>query len=167
MERFAVSLKLTRDAKRKIQSEFQAMLKGQSRKSKRIKCLYQNCNRTFSSLYCLKRHFINVHKSVKRFKCIICGRGFSQRQYMMEHIYTHTKFNPYKCGVDGCQETFKQKSRLCIHRKQSHQCVYMVGSNAKKRLRPEDQAKDKEESAEESNHQHQCNHNHSCQPEQS
>ena len=145
MERFAVSLKLTRDAKRKIQSEFQAMLKGQSRKSKRIKCLYQNCNRTFSSLYCLKRHFINVHKSVKRFKCIICGRGFSQRQYMMEHIYTHTKFNPYKCGIDGCQETFKQKSRLCIHRKQSHQCVYMVGSNAKKRLRPEDQAKEGEE----------------------
>ena len=107
MERFAVSLKLTRDAKRKIQSEFQAMLKGQSLKSKRIKCLYNNCNRTFSSLYCLKRHFINVHKSVKRFKCIICGRGFSQRQYMMEHIYTHTKFNPYKCGIDGCQETFK------------------------------------------------------------
>lgn len=107
MERYAVNLKLTREAKRKIQAEFQEMLKGQDLKSKQIKCLKNNCNRTFSSLYCLKRHFINVHKAVKRFKCLICGRGFSQRQYMMEHIYTHTKCNPYKCGIDGCEETFK------------------------------------------------------------
>ena len=52
----------------------------------------------------------------------------------MEHIYSHTKQNPYVCGIDGCQELFKQKSRLCVHRKQCHQYSCQVGSNAKKKI---------------------------------
>ena len=77
VEKFAKSMKLSREAKQQSQEEYQAMLKGQDPEKKEFRCLQDNCNRTFSSLYCLKRHFINIHKEVRRFQCNICDRTFS------------------------------------------------------------------------------------------
>ena len=28
----------------------------------------------------------------------------------------HTKAKPFVCGINGCQETFRQRGKLCLHR---------------------------------------------------
>jgi KRAB domain-containing zinc finger protein len=46
-------------------------------------------------------------------KCHICGRGFSVKSYLHNHIRTHTGDKPYKCDV--CGKGFSQNSILQNH----------------------------------------------------
>ena len=60
------------------------------------------------------------HMGLKRFECNICGRKFSQGQCLKEHINSHTSTYLYACDVEGCNEKFKQRSRLSFHKKKLH-----------------------------------------------
>ncbi len=44
-------------------------------------------------------------------------------QYLEEHEYTHTGEKPYVCGINGCAETFRQRGKLSIHKKNAHNSV--------------------------------------------
>lgn len=83
-------------------------------------CTMANCGKTFSSRFCLKRHLITLHMGFKRFVCNVCGRNFAQKQYLTEHINTHTQNHPYACDFPGCTKKFKQRSRQCLHKKLQH-----------------------------------------------
>ncbi|WAR18152.1 ZNF91-like protein [Mya arenaria] len=48
--------------------------------------------------------------SKKKHKCRICGRGFARRQYVEDHLRTHTGEKPFKCSV--CGKCFGKKSTL-------------------------------------------------------
>jgi hypothetical protein len=58
-------------------------------------------------------------------------------QYLEEHEYTHTGEKPFVCGINGCPETFRQRGKLSIHKKNSHPEAagggegQMMGSNYK------------------------------------
>jgi uncharacterized Zn-finger protein len=76
---------------------------------------------------------VTLHLRYKQFVCKECGRKFAQKQYLTEHVNTHTQDHPYVCNVAGCKEKFKQRSRLCLHKKQHHDFCYegqhQIGNN--------------------------------------
>ena len=77
-------------------------------------CDILDCKAQFKTKYSLKRH-MKVHKPVKPHKCPDCGKAFALPQYLLEHSYTHSREKPYICGIDGCQERFRQRGKRSIH----------------------------------------------------
>ena len=88
--------------------------------NKKFTCTLDECDKIFSSKYCLKRHIISLHLGCKRHRCDICGKYFTQRQYLEEHTNTHTGIKPYVCEIKGCPKRFRQRSLLSLHRKADH-----------------------------------------------
>lgn len=82
-------------------------------------CDFYKCERIFSTKYSLKRHML-VHNQKKKYKCKHCNKRFALPQYLKEHEFTHTNENPYVCGIDGCNQTFKQRGKLSVHRDKAH-----------------------------------------------
>ena len=80
-------------------------------------CPYSECGKTLKSSFSLRRHVQLMHEQAKRFACRYCGKVFSLKQYLMEHEYMHTNELPFLCGVDGCPERFRQRGKLCLHRR--------------------------------------------------
>ena len=79
-------------------------------------CAYPGCHKEYSTKFALKRHAL-THSKVKKFECRYCTRKFALDQYRKEHEYIHTNETPYVCGIDGCTESFRQRAKLCLHRK--------------------------------------------------
>jgi len=73
-----------------IMAQFNEMIRNQKNKTGKLLCTINGCNKEFSSNFCLKRHYLTIHLGFKRFKCELCDRRFAQKQYLTEHINTHT-----------------------------------------------------------------------------
>ena len=41
-------------------------------------------------------------------------------QNLREHEFVHRDINPFRCGFEGCEERFRQRSKLSNHRKEAH-----------------------------------------------
>ena len=35
-------------------------------------------------------------------------------------MYTHTREKPFICGIDGCEEKFRQRGKRSIHQREAH-----------------------------------------------
>ena len=51
--------------------------------------------------------------SRKPYKCNYCDKVFSEKNYLINHLRTHTGEKPYACGV--CDIAFSQKGDLIKH----------------------------------------------------
>ncbi|THH13634.1 hypothetical protein EW146_g6610 [Bondarzewia mesenterica] len=60
---------------------------------------------------------------MKRHKCDVCGKKFSQYTALKTHKNTHTGNKPYKCGLAGCKASFGDPSSCTRHRKETHSTV--------------------------------------------
>lgn len=111
-------------------------------------CTFPRCGKQFKSAFSLKRHML-THSSNKPFQCPYCPKTFALQQYMLEHSYTHTLEKPYVCGVNGCQERFRQAGKLSLHRRTHPEYVvksYNYDLNPKKKSKAKKQCKDDSES---------------------
>ena len=86
---------------------------------KQFTCSFPGCNKEYSTKFALKRHSV-THSGKKKFACRFCSKRFALEQYQKEHEYIHTNETPYICGIDGWNETFRQRAKLWLHR-MSHQ----------------------------------------------
>ena len=80
-------------------------------------CPYEGCGKALNSNFSLRRHMQLVHVQAKALECRHCGKRFSLKQYLLEHEYMHTNELPFLCGVNGCTERFRQRGKLCLHRR--------------------------------------------------
>lgn len=83
---------------------------------KKFECTAKGCNKEYSTKFALQRH-LYTHSGIKVFQCRFCSKSFSLLQYQQEHEFTHTKAKPFVCGIDGCTEAFRQRGKLCLHRR--------------------------------------------------
>jgi uncharacterized Zn-finger protein len=75
-----------------------------------------DCGKRFTTRFSLKRHYY-IHKQEKKFECHLCNKQFVLPQYLKEHQYIHINDDPFICGVNGCNESFKQRGKLSLHRR--------------------------------------------------
>ena len=92
-----------------------------SESQKMFRCDILGCSKIFKAKYSLKRH-MKKHKVNKDWVCDKCGKHFALQQYLVEHDFTHTRQKPFKCNVDGCAETFRQRGKRSIHQTLVHGC---------------------------------------------
>jgi len=63
----------------------------------------------------VKRHMESAHTpdDQKKFRCEICGKGFSERRGFSDHMNVHTGEKPYKCKF--CSSCFANYGNLAEH----------------------------------------------------
>ena len=86
------------------------------------------CQMTFSDQSAVSAHFDTAHaqSSTKtenpdaRHKCEVCGRKFTQKSNLTQHLRTvHSAGNPtYKCKI--CGKQFNEKRNLVLHLRNDH-----------------------------------------------
>lgn len=73
------------------------------------------CNRIFSNLRLFRIHRRMHYPQNKAWACDQCGKKYSSRNLLEEHINTHTGLRPYVCGQ--CGKDFASKYTFRAHEK--------------------------------------------------
>ena len=82
----------------------------------RLKCTYDGCSMTASTLQVMDKHISAVHKKLKPHICDQCGKAFNQRDQMKTHSRVHTGETPFGC--EKCHKKFKFHAT-----RNSHKCA--------------------------------------------
>ena len=74
------------------------------------------CGKLYGS-YKMTRHIASAHsnKDLRKFKCEVCGKGFTTCQNLKDHNNVHTGEKPYKCEL--CDACFASKGTQVMHQK--------------------------------------------------
>ena len=86
--------------------------------SKKYECVYDGCNRSYTSMGNLKTH-LKAHQGKYDYKCDheTCEKAFLSSYSLKVHRRIHTGEKPYSCEVDGCDKSFTTLYRLNAHKR--------------------------------------------------
>ena len=89
------------------------------KKSKKFKCLRNNCGFKCRLRIQLKKHRLS-HKYDKRFKCNECQKEFHRFNHLKSHQLIHSNERQFVCVWSECGKRFKRKSALNRHKRVVH-----------------------------------------------
>lgn len=75
------------------------------------------CNRIFSNLRLFRIHKRMHYPQNKAWSCGTCGKKYSSKNLLDEHINTHTGARPYVCQKSMCGKAFASKYTFKAHEK--------------------------------------------------
>lgn len=86
--------------------------------SKKYECVYDGCNRSYTSMGNLKTH-LKAHQGKYDYKCDHekCDKAFLSSYSLKIHRRIHTGERPYSCESDGCDKSFNTLYRLNAHKR--------------------------------------------------
>lgn len=89
-----------------------------SQGEKRYECVYDGCERKYTSMGNLKVH-MKAHQKKFDFKCDYesCEKAFLSSYSLKIHRRIHTGEKPYLCHETGCDKSFNTKYRLNAHKR--------------------------------------------------
>ena len=90
----------------------------------RLKCTYDGCSMTASTLQVMDKHISAVHKKLKPHICDQCGKAFNQRDQMKTHSRVHTGETPFGC--EKCHKKFKFHATRNSHKCASSWCLIIL-----------------------------------------
>ena len=71
------------------------------------------CQRKFVTKSGLRDHVNSKHRNLARYRCAICGKGYSCRSHYHDHLATHSGVKRNECPI--CQRVFTFKSNVKSH----------------------------------------------------
>lgn len=85
--------------------------------SKSHKCIFPNCDKSYTNKGNLKRHEI-THSGIKAFKCQFenCNSEFYTNDDLKSHHISHTNNRPFKCNFENCNYAAKTKISINAHK---------------------------------------------------
>ena len=85
----------------------------------------EQCQKTFTEKYKLRRHQDTVHLKLKPYKCDHCGKCFGERYSLTKHIKNvHNNIKDYQCIE--CDQFFSKKISMLLHQEKIHKMFYNV-----------------------------------------
>ena len=88
-------------------------------KTKRYKCTYKGCSKSYTTKGNLDRHINEKHLEIKPHKCHYegCSKSFLHKSKLDQHI-TEVHVKPFKC--DQCEKSFGSQNHLDQHISEVH-----------------------------------------------
>ena len=88
----------------------------------RYRCDWKDCNKTFSYKSYLYSHKKSFHLNERKYVCdwSECKKRFTTKQDLFRHKRIHSGEKPFKCGINGCDKSFRLLSNLKVHKKRIH-----------------------------------------------
>lgn len=84
------------------------------------------CPKTFVDVGALKRHVERIHDVVKRHVCEVCGKAFSNRNTLWQHVDNHRRKEESKTGKvqvkkpDKCTVCGEETKKIRVHMMERH-----------------------------------------------
>eukprot|EP00186_Timspurckia_oligopyrenoides_P002877 CAMPEP_0182446652 /NCGR_PEP_ID=MMETSP1172-20130603/4326_1 /TAXON_ID=708627 /ORGANISM="Timspurckia oligopyrenoides, Strain CCMP3278" /LENGTH=609 /DNA_ID=CAMNT_0024642605 /DNA_START=69 /DNA_END=1898 /DNA_ORIENTATION=- len=119
--RLSVSLDLEEDSS-SSGSQIEMGSRRMSRSRKIFDCL--TCGKQFPSRFNLKRHEMSMHSNERPFECEICLSSFKVKDHLTQHVkvaHNTDKLQLFKCHLCIRETTFRTKSNLIRHVKETHE----------------------------------------------
>jgi len=75
------------------------------------------CGKVFSKKYFLQNHLL-IHSGAKPYTCEVCNKSFRQKGHLQRHQKTHSGERNYQCSY--CSKRFTRQEHLIVHEKSLH-----------------------------------------------
>lgn len=87
------------------------------------------CNETFRNWTQLVKHRRVVHSSDKRFQCDCCGKTFSRKPNIKQHMKLHIAVEEvFECHYENCSKFYNAKRNLMAHIRSKHEGKKLICS---------------------------------------